>query len=218
MTTCCMCWIENQPSPANNVPAFVRLYFLSILWIMKFFVKDFSTTMQARVVIFVMQVDDDILYRGIENQSFSCLFSPCICPIFFRSLLWIIKFFIKAFFTTIQARLVIFGIKVDDDMLYLWDWEPAFSCLFFPVFVQFSFFPYFGIMKFYVKDFSTTMQARVVIFGMQVDDDMYCIVGLRTSLLLFILPCICPIFFLLHTLNNEFFLSKDFSMQPCKLE
>ena len=85
-------------------------------------------------------------------------------------------------------------------------------------------------MKFVVKDFCETVQAKVFIFGMQVDNDvlyrgianqptpaskisvklckleysylvcrlimMYCIVGLRTSLLLLILPCICPIFFL----------------------
>ena len=34
---------------------------------MKFFVKDFCETVQARVVIFE-QVDNDILYRGIGNQ------------------------------------------------------------------------------------------------------------------------------------------------------
>ena len=33
-----------------------------------FLVKDFSTIMQARIVIFGMQVGDDLLYRGIENQ------------------------------------------------------------------------------------------------------------------------------------------------------
>ena len=38
---------------------------------MKCFVKDLSTTMQVRMVIFGMQVDDVLLYRGIENQ-----FSP----------------------------------------------------------------------------------------------------------------------------------------------
>ena len=38
---------------------------------MKFFVKDFSETVQARVVIFGMQVDNDILYRGIANQPTS---------------------------------------------------------------------------------------------------------------------------------------------------
>ena len=36
---------------------------------MKFFVKDFSETVKARVVIFGMQVDNDVLYRGIANQT-----------------------------------------------------------------------------------------------------------------------------------------------------
>ena len=35
---------------------------------MKFFVKDFCETMQARVVIFGEQVDNDVLYPGIGNQ------------------------------------------------------------------------------------------------------------------------------------------------------
>ena len=35
---------------------------------MKFFVEDFCETMQARIVIFGMQVDNDVLYRGIANQ------------------------------------------------------------------------------------------------------------------------------------------------------
>ena len=34
----------------------------------KFFVKDFCETVQAKVVIFGMQVDNDVLYRGIVNQ------------------------------------------------------------------------------------------------------------------------------------------------------
>ena len=51
---------------------------------MKFFVKDFSETLQARVVIFGMQVGNDVLYRGIANQP-SPLILPCICPIFFLS-------------------------------------------------------------------------------------------------------------------------------------
>ena len=33
------------------------------------FVKDFSSTMQARIVIFCNQGNDALLYRGIENQS-----------------------------------------------------------------------------------------------------------------------------------------------------
>ena len=35
---------------------------------MKFFVKDFCETVQARVVIFGKQVDNDVLYRGFANQ------------------------------------------------------------------------------------------------------------------------------------------------------
>ena len=37
---------------------------------MKFFVKDFCETVQARVVIFGKQVDNDVLYSGIGNQPF----------------------------------------------------------------------------------------------------------------------------------------------------
>ena len=36
---------------------------------MKFFVRDFCETVQARVFIFGMQVDNDVLYHGIENQA-----------------------------------------------------------------------------------------------------------------------------------------------------
>ena len=35
---------------------------------MKYFVKDFCEIVQARVFIFGMQVDNDILYHGIANQ------------------------------------------------------------------------------------------------------------------------------------------------------
>ena len=35
---------------------------------MKFFMKDFCEIMQARVVIFDKQVDDDVLYCRIANQ------------------------------------------------------------------------------------------------------------------------------------------------------
>ena len=34
----------------------------------KFFVKDLCEIVQARVFIFGMQVDNDVLYRGIANQ------------------------------------------------------------------------------------------------------------------------------------------------------
>ena len=53
---------------------------------MKIFVKDFCETVQARVVIFGMQVDNDVLYRENANQP-SPAYSFCICPIFFLSIL-----------------------------------------------------------------------------------------------------------------------------------
>ena len=34
----------------------------------KFFVKDFCEHVEARVFIFGMHVDNDVLYRGIANQ------------------------------------------------------------------------------------------------------------------------------------------------------
>ena len=36
---------------------------------MKFFVEDFCGTLQARLVIFGIQVDDDVVYCEIVNQS-----------------------------------------------------------------------------------------------------------------------------------------------------
>ena len=48
---------------------------------MKFFVKDFCETVQARLVIFGMQNDHDILYHWIVNQP-SHFFLTCICPVF----------------------------------------------------------------------------------------------------------------------------------------
>ena len=53
---------------------------------MKFFVKDICETVQARVVIFGMQVDNDVLYHGIANQHSPAFFS-LYWPIFFLSIL-----------------------------------------------------------------------------------------------------------------------------------
>ena len=48
------------------------------------------------------------------------------------------KIFVKDFCETVQARVVIFGEQVDNYCIEGLDSKPAFSCLFFPVFVQFS--------------------------------------------------------------------------------
>ena len=59
------------------------------------------------------------------------------------------------------------------------------------------------MMKFIVKDFCETVQTRVVIFGMQVDNDgLYCEIANQPSDAYF--SCICP-FFPFHILNNELF-------------
>ena len=55
-------------------------------------------------------------------------------------------------------------------------------------------------MKVFVKDFCETVKARVIIFGMQVDN-MFCMMGLQISLLIFILPCILSKFLSFHALN-----------------
>ena len=70
-------------------------------------------------------------------------------------------------------------------------------------------------MKFFVKDFCKTVQLEnsylVCMLIM-----IYCIAGLRTSLLLLILPCICPIFFLSILRMMRF--SSKISLKLCKLE
>ena len=51
----------------------------------RFFVNDFCEIVQTGVVIFGMQVDNDVFYRGIVNLLMLIL--PCICSIFFLSTL-----------------------------------------------------------------------------------------------------------------------------------
>ena len=84
---------------------------------MKFFVKDFCKTAQARVVIFSVQVDNDELYCGIANQpsdAYSFLYLSNFLP--FHILNNFI--FVTDCYKTVQARVVIFGKQVDNDVLY----------------------------------------------------------------------------------------------------
>ena len=84
-------WIENQSSPAS-------LYlsgFLSLLtWNNAIFVTDSTTTLQGKMFIFDIQIDNSLLHSGIANQPCPA-HSSCICLIFFLSILRIMKFFIK---------------------------------------------------------------------------------------------------------------------------
>ena len=94
--------------------------------------------MQARMLIYGMQVDDDLLYRVIENQpspAYSSLYLSNFCS--FHILM---KFFVKDFSTTMQGRMLIFGMQVDDDLLYRGignQSSPAYSSLYLSNFLSF---------------------------------------------------------------------------------
>ena len=66
--------IANQLSPAGSSPVFVQFSFYT-LHNEIFLAQDFCETVQAGVVIFYMQDDNDILYCGIENQTSAAYFS-----------------------------------------------------------------------------------------------------------------------------------------------
>ena len=84
---------------------------------MKFFMKDFCETVQARVVILGEQVDNDVLYRGIVNQPSPAYSSLYLCNFLaFHTLND--EIFVKDFSETMKARVVIFGMQVDNDVLY----------------------------------------------------------------------------------------------------
>ena len=84
---------------------------------MKFFVKDFCETMLARVFIFGMQIDNDVLYHGIANQP-----SPAYSSLYLSDFLSFHtlndEIFVKDFSETVQARVFIFCMQVDNDVLY----------------------------------------------------------------------------------------------------
>ena len=60
-----------------------------------------------------------MMYCIVELLTkFLMLRLPCICPIFFLSILEIMIFFVTDFCETVQGRIVIFGMQVDNDVLY----------------------------------------------------------------------------------------------------
>ena len=106
---------------------------------MNFFVKDFCETVLARVVIFGEQVDNDVLYRGIANQP-----SPLVLLYILSNFLSFHtlndEIFVKDFCETVQARVVIFGMQVDNDVLYCGianQPSPAYSSLYLSNFLSF---------------------------------------------------------------------------------
>ena len=105
---------------------------------MKFFVKDFCETVQARVFIVGMQVDNDVLYHGIANQSTPAYSSLYLSDLFsFHTLND--EIFVKDFCETVQARVFIFGMQVDNDVLYRGianQPTPAYSSLYLSIFLS----------------------------------------------------------------------------------
>ena len=105
---------------------------------MKFFVKDFCETVKARVVIFGEQVDNDALYRGIANQP-----SPAYSSLYLSNYLSFHTLnddiFVKDFSEIVQARVFIFCMQVDNDVLYRGianQPSPAYSFLYLSIFLS----------------------------------------------------------------------------------
>ena len=150
---------------------------------MKFFVKDFSETVQARIVIFGMQVDNDVLYRGIANQP-----SPSYSSLYLSDFLSFHtlndEIFVKDFSETVQARVVIFGMQVDNDVLYrgfVNQPSPAYSSLYLSIFLS----VYIFLSKISPQLYRIETSNLVYRFTTR-----SCIVELKMGLLLFVLPYI----------------------------
>ena len=83
---------------------------------MKFFVKYFCETTQTRLIIFGMQVDNDVLHRGIANQP-----SPAYSSLYLSYFLYFHilnhDIFVNNFCKTVLARVFIFGKQVNNDVL-----------------------------------------------------------------------------------------------------
>ena len=84
---------------------------------MKYFVKDFSTSVLARILVFGMQVDDDLLYPGIGNQPSPVYFSLYLSN-FLSNHTLMTDIFIKDFSTIMHTRMLIFGMQIGDDLFY----------------------------------------------------------------------------------------------------
>ena len=121
--------------------------------------------MQARVFIFGMQVDNDVLHRGIGNQP-----SPAYSSLYLSDFLsfhtlndeissQISVKLCKLEYSYLVCRLImmycIVGMQTSLLLLIL-------PCIFL----------FFFLSTFFFKNVCETVQARVFIFGMQVDNDV----------------------------------------------
>ena len=136
---------------------------------MKIFVKDFCETVQARVVIFGMQIDNDVLYRAIAKQP-SHAYSLYLSNFLSFHILKM-KIFVKVLCKTVQVRIFMFGLQVDDDVLHRGianQSSHAYSSLYLSNFLSFHTLN----NEIFVKYFCKIVQAGVIIFCKQVDNDV----------------------------------------------
>ena len=134
------------------------------------------------------------MYCIVGLQTSLLLILPCICPIFFLSILCMMKFFVKDFSETVQARVFIIGMQVDNDVLYRGianQPSPAYSSLYLSDFLSFHTLNDEILSTISVKLCKLEYSYLVCRLIM-----MYCTVGLRTSFLLLILLCSYLFFFL----------------------
>ena len=122
------------------LPCICPIFFLSILWMIKIFVKDFCETVPARDMSYL--ICKLIMMYCIVGLRTSLLLPIllCICQIFFLSIVWMIKIFVKDFCETVQARVVIFDMQFDNDVLYRGianQPSPAYSSLYLSNFLSF---------------------------------------------------------------------------------
>ena len=90
------------------------------------------------VVIFGMQVDNDVLYYGIANQP-SPAYSSLYLSDFFSFHTLNDEIFVKDFSETVQARVFMFGMLVDNNVLYCGignQLSPAYSSLYLSIFIS----------------------------------------------------------------------------------
>ena len=161
---------------------------------MTFFVKSFCETMKVTVVIFGMLIINDGFYCRIMNRPSAAYSSLCSSDFLsFRTGTFIItKFFVKGFCQTMQARIVIFIMQVDDDVLYRGianQPSAAYSSLYLSSVLSFNTLN----NEFFVKGFCGAPKAREIIFGFKLM--MICCIVRLQKILLLILLCICLIFY-----------------------